>query len=116
MGKGLCVTHKKAIRHHGEMTWHRMAEQQKTAIGKRLVFKRISDGGYDPYFLFIGNVSIIDGDEENSILSQQDDFELPVPGISNGDTVTVYADISEETWTLLRNRGLYLSFECNAVQ
>ena len=61
------------------------------------------------------NVSIIDGDEENSILSQQDDFELPVPGISNGDTVTVYADISEETWTLLRNRGLYLSFECNAV-
>lgn len=60
------------------------------------------------------NVSILD-DEEDNRLSQQEDFELPVPGISNGDTVTVYADIQEEIWTKLRERGLFLSFECNPV-
>ena len=61
------------------------------------------------------NISIID-EEEDSILSQQEDFELPLPGISNGDIVTVYAEISEETWTELRNRGFFLSFECNPVE
>lgn len=59
------------------------------------------------------SISIIDDVED--IVSQQEDFEIPVPGISNGDTVTVFADISEETWTLLRDRGFYLSFECDPV-
>ena len=60
------------------------------------------------------DVSIIN-DEEDNRLSQQEDFELPVPGISNGDTVTVYADIREDSWTKLRERGFFLSFECNPV-
>ena len=62
-----------------------------------------------------GETSISIIDDEEDIVSQQEDFEIPVPGISNGDTVTVFADISEETWTLLRDRGFYLSFECDPV-
>lgn len=62
-----------------------------------------------------GETSISIIDDEEDIVSQQENFEIPVPGISNGDTVTVFADISEETWTLLRDRGFYLSFECDPV-
>ncbi len=52
---------------------------------------------------------------EDSEESLQDALDLPVPGISNGDTVTVYADISEEVWTDLREMGFYLAFECDPV-
>lgn len=61
------------------------------------------------------DVNISDADEEDDEINQQEDYELPVPGISNGDTVTLYADISEEAWTELRDKGFFLSFECNPV-
>lgn len=53
--------------------------------------------------------------EEDSEESLQDALDLPVPGISNGDTVTVYANISEEVWAELREMGFYLAFECDPV-
>lgn len=62
-----------------------------------------------------GETSISIIDDEEDIVNQQEDFEIPVPGISNGDTVTVFADISEEAWVLLRDRGFFLSFECDPV-
>lgn len=60
------------------------------------------------------NVSIVDAEE--AAVNEQEGFELPVPGISNGDTVTVFADISDETWSLLRDRGFFLAFECDPVE
>lgn len=60
------------------------------------------------------NVSIIDSDDVERE-SQQENLELPLPGISNGDTVTVYADLSEETWNVFHDRGLFFTFECNPV-
>lgn len=60
------------------------------------------------------NVSIVDTEEDG--VNEMEGFELPVPGISNGDTVTVFADISDETWTILRERGFFLAFECDPVE
>lgn len=60
-------------------------------------------------------MGVTDAEEEDSEENLQDALDLPVPGISNGDTVTVYADISEEVWTDLREMGFYLAFECDPV-
>ena len=39
-----------------------------------------------------------DADIDSDIDDNAENEELPVPGISNGDTVTVYADLGEDVW------------------
>lgn len=54
-------------------------------------------------------------DEQEEDENEEDSIDLPLPGISNGDTVTIYADISEDAWNELREQDIYFMFECNPV-
>ncbi len=56
-----------------------------------------------------------DADIDSDIDDNAENEELPVPGISNGDTVTVYADLGEDVWREMREQGIYLAFECDPV-
>ena len=81
--------------------------------------KKVTDSISFEYYVRTVNgetgMGVTDTEEEDSEESLQDALDLPVPGISNGDTVTVYADISEEVWNDLREMGFYLAFECDPV-
>ena len=53
--------------------------------------------------------------DEDSERSLQEDFDIPDPGISNGDTITVYAYVDEDALVSLREKGFYYAFECDPV-
>lgn len=58
----------------------------------------------------------VEEEEDEGEESLQDAIELPVPGISNGDIVTVYAIVDKDAWRELWNDGFHFTFECDPVQ
>lgn len=54
-------------------------------------------------------------DAQDNPANAADQIDLPLPGISNGNQVTVSADISDEICIQLREQGYYLAFECHPV-